>query len=95
MKPPSDSALVCVGEALRAWRKSSGLTQEDAAKRIGITKSGWCRYERGEVQLGLLDALRAQVDMAWVCKEAERQAARMGVEFPGSPKKLRPTTFDG
>lgn len=78
-----DPALVHLGSALRAWRKARGLTQEDAGRRIGITKSGWCRYEAGEVQLGLLDALRAEVDMAWVCKEAERQAARTGVEFPG------------
>jgi len=84
-----------LGGAIRTWRKSSGLTQEDVARRIGITKSGWSRYESGEVQLGLLDALRAGVDITWVYREAVREAARTGVEFPKVVEKLRPTTFDG
>ena len=43
-------------------RKSRGLTQEDVAKRIGITQSLYSAYERG--RLGISAEMLAQISVA-------------------------------
>jgi transcriptional regulator with XRE-family HTH domain len=34
---------------LQKWREHEGLTQAQAAERIGITQQSWSRYESGRV----------------------------------------------
>ena len=43
---------------LRSARTQAGLTQEDAALRVGISVRSWRRYERGQILLapGQLEA---------------------------------------
>lgn len=36
------------GDKLRELRVKRGLTQEQIAEKLGITKSSWSMYERGE-----------------------------------------------
>ncbi|WP_397604989.1 helix-turn-helix transcriptional regulator [Sphingorhabdus sp.] len=35
---------------LKAWRSVEGLTQAQAAKRFGVTRMTWFRWENGEIQ---------------------------------------------
>ena len=39
--------LILVGERLRETRKALGLSQDDAAAAVGVTRVQWGRYERG------------------------------------------------
>ena len=36
---------------IKQYREKSGLTQSEAAKRMAIDQSFWCRIENGEVDL--------------------------------------------
>lgn len=38
------------GADLRAIRLKLGLTQEEAAQRVGCTVSSWCRWEKGHMR---------------------------------------------
>lgn len=44
--PPADEARV-FGRALKALRERQGLTQQEAADRMGVTKTAWQNYEAG------------------------------------------------
>ncbi len=33
---------------LRAWRKTHGMTQKQAAKWVGVSERTWIRFEAGE-----------------------------------------------
>ena len=33
---------------LRLWREGRGLTQDDAARLWGVTRTSWNRYENGK-----------------------------------------------
>ena len=37
-----------IADRLRRFRLAKGLTQEDAAKRLRITRSQWCLIESGQ-----------------------------------------------
>lgn len=37
-----------VGEAIKTLRVANGLSQQDAADKIGITSQQWQKYEKGE-----------------------------------------------
>ena len=41
-----DNQLLC--ERLKLARNKKGLTMAEAAQRLNISKSGYCRYENGE-----------------------------------------------
>jgi len=43
--------------AVRAWRDRLGLSQVEAARRLGMSTRQFIRYETGELQLGLTLAL--------------------------------------
>jgi len=45
-------------QALRAARKAAGLTQAQAAERMGISQSLWSTYERGALMPGFDQADR-------------------------------------
>lgn len=36
---------------LKIWRKSEGLTQEQAADRCGVNQPTWCKWENGRVSV--------------------------------------------
>ena len=36
---------------LKATRERLGLTQSQAAARVGVTENTWARWERGEMQV--------------------------------------------
>ncbi len=48
MKTEGISPAKAFGAALRAIRRRNGETQEKAAEAIGIAKSSFAKYERGE-----------------------------------------------
>jgi DNA-binding XRE family transcriptional regulator len=35
-------------EELKAWRAESGLSQEQAAERVGVRAATWCDWENGK-----------------------------------------------
>ena len=43
---------------LRKWREARGLTQEEAAKRVGAQQSSWCDWENAEKSPSVRFALR-------------------------------------
>ena len=45
-------------ERLREWRIGLGLTQEGAAKRLGVSQASWCDWENGKKTPQLPHALR-------------------------------------
>ena len=44
-----------IAESIRKYRKASGLTQEEMAKRLGVTTSYKCCNAIGAYQLQLID----------------------------------------
>ena len=44
-----DPVLQKVGRNIRRAREAAGLTQAEAAKRIGTVQQAWARYENGQV----------------------------------------------
>lgn len=44
-----------LGDLLRQSREAAGLTQQEAAARIGLTQSAISRYERGERGIDLAE----------------------------------------
>lgn len=54
----TDGALKRLGEAVRAARHSSGLSQEALADAAGIDRSHMGKIERGERNVTLLNLLR-------------------------------------
>jgi transcriptional regulator with XRE-family HTH domain len=78
-------------DRLRAWRKASGLSQEDAAKKAGVAQASWSNYESGLQTPGLEAAVRIQaVTLGWEGEEPIR------VEDWGArrrrPRAPRPST---
>lgn len=49
---------------LKAWRTSEDLTQAEAARRFGVTRMTWFRWESGEIQprAGMMRSLCAAID---------------------------------
>lgn len=47
---------------LKSWRISAGLSQQEAAERIGVSLPTWCRWENGDREVPatrVLDVERA------------------------------------
>jgi transcriptional regulator with XRE-family HTH domain len=42
--------LIIRGERIKAARVAAGMTQTEAAGKIGISQALWCRYENGTVK---------------------------------------------
>lgn len=59
--PPHEAAVMLLraqlAEALRVWMEQSGLTQAQAAKRLGIAQPRVSEIVRGKVELLSLDYL--------------------------------------
>ena len=59
--PPHEAAVMLLraqlAEALRAWMEQEGLTQADAAKKLGIAQPRVSEITRGKVELLSLDYL--------------------------------------
>ena len=57
--PPHEAAVLLLraelAEALRQWMESEGITQTQAAKRLGITKPRLSEIMRGKIELMSLD----------------------------------------
>lgn len=50
MSPKRRRAAVRLGDELRAWRLLAGLTQEGAARAVGVRQWTISRLEAGEVE---------------------------------------------
>lgn len=50
-----------VGQKLRQWRESKGVSQTDVAKALGITQPLLSGFEAGKVPLGETSAMKLQV----------------------------------
>ena len=48
---PSTIARVCVGRALRHYRRRAGADQRTTGDLLGVDQSGYSKYERGAVPL--------------------------------------------
>jgi predicted XRE-type DNA-binding protein len=59
--PPHEAAVMLLraqlAEALRVWMEQGGLTQADAAKKLGIAQPRVSEITRGKVELLSLDYL--------------------------------------
>jgi predicted XRE-type DNA-binding protein len=59
--PPHEATVMFLraqlAEALRAWMEQEGLTQADAAKKLGIAQPRVSEITRGKVELLSLDYL--------------------------------------
>jgi len=57
--PPHEAAVLLLraelAEALRQWMESEGITQSQAAKRLGITQPRVSEIMRGKIELMSLD----------------------------------------
>lgn len=57
--PPHEAAVLLLraelAEALRQWMESEGITQSQAAKRLGITQPRVSGIMRGKIELMSLD----------------------------------------
>ncbi len=40
---------VTTGEEMRAWRLGAGLSQAEAARRVGVCQVTWSSWERGRI----------------------------------------------
>lgn len=47
--PPSPA----LGTFMRRWRDAENLTQEEAGRRIGLTKGAWSKLERGLTSISI------------------------------------------
>ena len=78
---------ITIGKALRKARESSGLTQEDAADRAGISAEFYARMERGRTLpsvptlVRLAEALGVSADEL-LGRPAERRAGAPAVATP-------------
>lgn len=49
-----------VAKALRRWRKRAGLAVEPLAHKLGVSRSTYIRWERGEHEPGVSDVMRME-----------------------------------
>lgn len=68
-------------EDLIAWRKARGLTQEQLADLLGITKSGICKWEVGDRKIPpflpiALKCLKVKKEVAGKLRVQERGRER-------------------
>ena len=61
MSPPTLLALELLGTSIRAGRIRRGLTIEDLAERVGVSKPTIIRIERGEPGVAIGTAFEAAV----------------------------------
>ncbi|MBQ9489582.1 MAG: helix-turn-helix transcriptional regulator [Lachnospiraceae bacterium] len=59
-----------IGQRLKEWRKSKGLTITEIANKTGLSTGGLSAYERDEKQIGSKSLLALwseyQIDIAWI-----------------------------
>lgn len=48
-----DEINMALGMSIRRIRKGKRITQEDLAKRVGITRSVLTRYELGQIEMSM------------------------------------------
>lgn len=57
-KVDKNKKLLSLGKAIRAKRKSLGISQEDLAITAGVERSNMGKIERGENNLSILNLIR-------------------------------------
>ena len=73
-----------IGDRLKAFRLGSGLTADEIAKRIGISRTALYRFERGEVtKIETLERLAELLDVSvpTLLAELVRRYATAGIVF--------------
>lgn len=69
-----DHLLLPLGEAIRAARKSKGVSQENLAYTTGIERSHMGRIERGAVNVSFLNLMKIadvlEVELSQILKSA-------------------------
>lgn len=58
IKTDKDKKLIRLGDAIRAHRKSTGMSQEALADACGIERSHMGKIERGERNVSVLNVAR-------------------------------------
>lgn len=74
-----DVELAAVAGRIRSARRLAGLTQQEAAERIGATARTWARWETGESQ-GCLGQLPRIAEVLGASEEQLRGGPPRGVE---------------
>lgn len=79
--------MATVGGRIAAARKASGLTMEQLAARIGVSKSAISQWERGRIDklsaenlLKLAEALEVSPRWIWLWKDSKGKTIPMGKE---------------
>jgi transcriptional regulator with XRE-family HTH domain len=63
-------AILMVGpQKLREWREAAGLSQAQAAKRLGIAQGTWSTWERGDK--------RPELEFIFELEKATKRAVRL------------------
>ncbi len=91
-----DNALI--GKRIEQRRKELGLTLDDIAQEIGVSKSTIQRYEKGKIETIKLPVIEAiaravQANPAWICGKSEEMeliAERAGCSLPSNVIQLEP-----
>ena len=86
-----------IGRRIETRRKSLGLTLDDVASSVGVTKSTIQRYEKGKItklKLPVLEAIASSltVDPAWLCYKTDRMAPITERKLPSNILPL-PKTY--
>jgi transcriptional regulator with XRE-family HTH domain len=73
MDQEDEKYLIALGDAIFTRRKITGLTQEQFAKKIGLTKTHMSRIERGHVATSIIVlrkiAKELRVDIVEILKD--------------------------
>lgn len=90
--PMAERALSRVGESVAAWRKLHKLTQEELARRAGISRPVVTRLERGDEGVGIGALMRVlavlRVDDG-VLEALDPMSTRFGRELADRTRVLR------
>lgn len=90
----SEDAMQSIGQSLKTWRAISGVTADDLAKSVGVSRDTVSRVERGDAsvsmgtvldmcgEFGLRDKVRSAVD------PSNSELGRIGLSH-GVPKRVR------
>ncbi len=78
MRRVAESVRDCLAIVLRAMREEQELSTDQMAARMGRGQSTVSRIETGDVDVALVDVIRAGLNVADLVKRAEEVAAGWG-----------------
>lgn len=89
------NSIDAVARAIEALRTRAGITQQDAADQMGVTRQAWQHYEAGARQAVLRSDMQERlaealgVERADLLREMDRQAGRATTEARPAPEPAK------